>query len=253
MSRRICFAILIVVVHVIAPLVCAQPGPVLNPPPPIALQQGQTIEVVLSGANLGTITSSPIADARGLSASLVKPEKPNPGELHLKISATADAALGDREMRLVGSAGVTAPINLFVSQFPVTAEKEPNNSPAEAPEIQLPATLLGRIDSPGDIDLFRFTAVKGQQLIFDVRAGRLGSKLDPVVTIHSAAGREMRTVTEHREGDPILIFKVPEDGQYLLRIRDLQYRGAADFDYRVVAGRIPYLEAILPAAASLEA
>lgn len=224
----------------------AQPAPVLNAAPPMALKQGQSIEVGFSGQNLASLASASIADANGVSVGLLKPAKPNANEVRVKISATNDAPPGEREWRLVGPAGVSKPLRIFVSQYNVVAEIEPNNQFEQAQAVQFPATLVGRIDGAGDIDQFRFSAVKGQHLIFDVHAARMGSPLDPVVTIHSSNRREMSSKIEHHGGDPLIVFDAPSDGQFILRVRDLQYRGGADYDYRIDAGQIPYLESLLP-------
>jgi hypothetical protein len=246
-SRHVGFATIAgFVILVAAMAVRAAPAPSVNPVMPIALKQGQTIEMSMAGHELGGIAAAPVADARGLSIEVVKPQKPNPNEVRLRITATADATPGDRQMRLIGPMGVTKPIHVFVSQYPVINEKEPNSAPEQAKAVELPATLLGRIDAPGDVEQFRFHASKGQKLIFDACAARDGSPLDLVATIHSAEGREMRTTVERRGGDPVLIFDVPEEGDYRLRLRDLQYRGGGDYNYRVLAGAIPYVEALLP-------
>lgn len=223
-----------------------QPAPALNPPPVMAVMRGQSIDVTVAGRNLTALASASIAGRAGVSVELVKGDKPNPLELRLKITASAEAALGEREFRLVGPAGVTRPLRVFVSQYPVIADKEPNNVPAEAQAVTLPATLVGRIDTPGDIDQFRFAARKGQKLVFDVDAARSGSPLEAVATIHSSDNREMRATLERRGGDPVLLFEVPEDGEYHLRLRDLEYRGGPEYGYRVIAGPIPYVESILP-------
>lgn len=224
----------------------AQPAPILNPASPIALKQGQSIDLSLAGQNLARITSTAVADARGLTVDLIKPEKPGETEIKLKLSATADAAPGDRELRLVGPDGVTRPLRVLVSQYDVIADKEPNNTPADAQEIPLPATVVGRIEGAGDVDQFRFSAKTGQRLVFDIQATRIGSPLEVVATLHSTNGREQRFHIEHRGGDPVLLFDPQEDGQYVLRLRDLQYRGGADYDYRITGGQIPYLEGLLP-------
>jgi hypothetical protein len=167
--------------------------PVLGGVSPVALTRGQSIEVAVSGQNLGSVAAAALADARGVNIEVLKADKPNPGEVRLKVTAAADAALGDREARLVGPAGVTRPLHVFVSQYPVVPEKEPNNAPEQAQAVALPATLVGRIDAAGDIDQFRFHADKGQTLIFDVHATRNGSPLEAVATLHAfAERREMR-------------------------------------------------------------
>ena len=224
----------------------AQPAPNLTNVPPIALKRGASIDVTLNGRSLASLASASIAEPHGLTVTLVKPETPTENEIHLKLAAAPDAALGDRELRLLGPLGITKPVRVFVSQYPVVSEKEPNNTPQEAQEFDLPATVVGRIDSAGDIDQFRFKAVKGERLIFDLHASRIGSPLEPVVTLHAPSGREVRVIVEHRGIDPVLVFDPPEDGPYVLRLRDLQYRGGSEYEYRIDAGHIPYLEGVLP-------
>jgi len=75
----------------------AQAAPNLNPAAPIALKQGQTIEVALGGQGLGAIALAAVANPRGVNVSLVKPEKPDASQVRLKISSSLDAALGERE------------------------------------------------------------------------------------------------------------------------------------------------------------
>lgn len=235
-----------VLVLAMAALAGAQPAPSIDPPVPMALRQGQTVELKLGGHNLGRIASTSIANPRGLAVELIKPEKPTETEIKLKLSAASDAALGDREVRLVGRDGVTRPLRVLVTQYDVAVDKEPNNILAQAQEVSLPAMIVGRIDGAGDVDQFRFRATKGQQLVFEVQANRIGSPLEAVTTIHAANGREQHFSIEHRGGDPVVLFEPPEDGAYVLRVRDLQYRGGAEYDYRVAAGQIPYLESLLP-------
>lgn len=222
-----------------------QAAPTLKSAPPIAVRQAQSIELTLNGSHLDLLASAAVADPRGVTVSLAKAEKPKGDEIKVNIAAAADAALGEREMRLIGPAGVTRPLRLFVSQYPVVIANEAVRLP-QGQDVQLPATLVARINGPGDVDRFRFSAAKGQTLIFDVHASRTGSPLEAVVTIHSTAGREMRTRVERHGGDPLVIFQPPDDGQYLLHVRDLRYRGGGDFDFRVEAGQIPYLEGVLP-------
>ena len=245
--RRVRLAMLVLgVLFAAASAVRAVPAPTLNAVPPIAIKQGQTLEVAVTGANLAAVASAPVVDARRSQSRTAQIGQARSQSAPIKVTASADAALGDREMRLVGPTGVTKPLHVFVSQYPVIADKEPNNTAEQAQEIELPATLIGRIDTPGDVDQFRFHASKGQTLVFDIDAARNGSPLDAVATIHSADNREMRVSLEHRGGDPVVVFEVPEDGDYRVRLRDLEYRGGGDYDYRIVAGAIPYIESILP-------
>jgi hypothetical protein len=229
-----------------APVTRAEPAPRIGNRAPVSLQQGQSLEITLGGKYLAKVDSIGLPDARGLDAALVKPEKPNDGEVRVKLTAAGDAAPGDRELRLIGPAGVSPPLRVYVDQFPNVAEHEPNNSAGEAQAVKLPAVLVGKVEGAGDMDRYRFEAAKGQTLIVDVQAARAGSALDPTVALYDANGREVAANNDRHGPDSFLAFEVPADGTYELEIRDLQYRGGGDFTYRVVAGPVPYLESLVP-------
>ncbi|HET6246523.1 MAG TPA: hypothetical protein VFE47_02405 [Tepidisphaeraceae bacterium] len=245
-------AILSLSICVFSHRVFADPPPVINGSPQIFVQRGQSIDLTLDGKYLASVSSIAMSHARGLQVNLVEPDKsakPDPVHLHLHITADADAALGNRELRLIGPGGVSAPLGASVGQYPQVLEKEPNNTPEQAQEISFPLTLVGKIDSPGDIDCFRFTASEGQQLVFDLHAVRDRSPLDPLMSIHNEAGHELPLKVDLHGGDPVGVFKVPANGNYLLSVRDLQYRGGGDYAYRIDAGMIPYVQSVLPMSA----
>jgi hypothetical protein len=101
--------------------------------------------------------------------------------------------------------------------------------------IALPAVLNGRIAKPGQVDAWIWTATKGETFEFDLRAARLGSPLDGVLTLHDAAGKEVaRAEATVAQPDPSLVFTVPADGTYTVRVQDrLRSRGGAAFAYRL--------------------
>jgi len=55
--------------------------------------------------------------------------------------------------------------------------------------IAVPVTVNGRIDKPGVENRYRFHASKGEQLVFEVNARRLGSNLDSYLEILDAKGQ----------------------------------------------------------------
>ncbi|HEX4795090.1 MAG TPA: hypothetical protein VH370_14950 [Humisphaera sp.] len=235
----------------------AQSVPTLGDNPPLVLQRGQNIELTLRGQHLSKVSSSVIVNPRGLEASILRSapatqpttqssEMGSPTDLRVSFTAASDAALGERELRLVSPTGVSAPLRVTISQYPHTAEAEPNNAPDIAQRVQLPSVLTGRMDAPGDLDCFRFAAHQDEAVVFDVHAARSGSRLDPIVTIHDASGRELSPSVEMHGGDPTLIFTPPSDGTYEMEIRDLEFRGGADYAYRIDAGPIPYVQALMP-------
>src|SRR5262249_5405631 len=55
--------------------------------------------------------------------------------------------------------------------------------------LPVPGTGNGRIKQPGETDLWRFNAKRGQRLIIEVEARRLGSPLDSVIDVLDAKGQ----------------------------------------------------------------
>lgn len=222
----------------------AQPAPTLAGFTPIYLKQSESLEITLNGANLSQATAALITDPRGLTVELVAGQSPTQVKLHL--TATAHAELGIRELRIATPVGVTPPLIVAVGQYAATFDKEPNNAPEQAATLTFPTSIVGRLDVGGDIDNYNFTAKKGQKLVFDVNANRLGSALEPAIAILDHTGREQTKIVSFRQADPALVFDVPTDGAYTFQIRDVQYRGGAEYAYRIDAGELPFVESILP-------
>ena len=69
----------------------------------------------------------------------------------------------------------------------------------------------------------------------------------PVVAVHDAKGNEVAYADHFRfSPDPVLCFDAPQDGVYLLEIRDALYRGREDFVYRVTVGEVPFVTSMFP-------
>ena len=105
------------------------------------------------------------------------------------------------------------------------------------------------------MDRFRFQAHKGQQLVVVVEARELNpyladavpgwfqATLDPL----RCQGKELAYNDDYQfHPDPVLFYKIPEDGQYVIEIKDAIYRGRPDFVYRITAGELPFVTSIFP-------
>ena len=65
--------------------------------------------------------------------------------------------------------------------------------------------------------------------------------------MYDAKGKELAYDDDYRfHPDPVLFFKVPEDGQYVIEIKDAIYRGRPDFVYRIAIGELPFITSIFP-------
>ncbi len=114
-------------------------------------------------------------------------------------------------------------------------EQEPNNDRTQATPAAAPAACNGVIGEPGDIDFFLFTAQKDQQFDIDELARRLRSPLDPVMAVYRAKdGRSIGGNDDaNRSPDSYYRFKAPEDGDYVVSVRDHLKRGGDDYTYRI--------------------
>ena len=118
--------------------------------------------------------------------------------------------------------------------------------------ISLPATLNGAIRKAGEIDRWEFAGKKGSEWLFDVRASRLGSHLDSVLTVRDTDGKQLTTADDIAGGitDSKLKFKCPADANYLVEVADkFSSRGGSRFAYRlhVTEPAPPGFELELPA------
>lgn len=101
--------------------------------------------------------------------------------------------------------------------------------------VSLPAVFNGRVSEPGKVDHWPWIGCKGEVLAFDLRAGRLGSPLDGVLSIQDATGKELaRAEAAADQLDPTLVFTVPADGVYGVYVQDrLRSRGGPSVAYRL--------------------
>ncbi|MBY0229045.1 MAG: PPC domain-containing protein [Gemmataceae bacterium] len=156
-----------------------------------------------------------------------------------KAVVAAPATPGIHEVVLETPKGKSNPVPLIVSALPQIAEAEPNDTPAKATRVALPCGINGRLEKPGDLDHFVFAAKKGAAMRFEVKARRFGtllrSRLDSVLDILDAKGNVLATNDDANGKDAALAFAPPSDGDYVLRVRDLNGKGGPEWVYHIEA------------------
>lgn len=153
-----------------------------------------------------------------------------------------------------------------VDTLPESLEAEPNDGPERAQKVDLPVILNGRIDAPGDEDVFSFQGRAGAEIVVEVLARRLRSPLDSVVWLTDAAGKvvawnddfertegflrtEPGAVTHH--ADSYVRAKLPQDGVYFVRLADAQRQGGAPWRLRLSAPRPDFVLSVTPSAINM--
>jgi hypothetical protein len=137
------------------------------------------------------------------------------------------------------------PAVFMVDTLPEAFEKEPNNSPAAAQRVKLPIIVNGRIDQPGDWDVFRFQGRAGEAIVAEVYARRLDSPLDSVLKLTDAKGRQVAfnddyddpgAGLETHHADSRILTTLPATGTYYLSLGDAQQKGGPEYAYRLRIG-----------------
>jgi hypothetical protein len=137
---------------------------------------------------------------------------------------------------------ISNPVPFAVDNLPEILEREPNNSPETAQPVTLPVIINGRIDEPGDEDVFRFEGRVGEQIVAEVLARRLDSPLDSTLKLADAAGKQLAFNDDYDDkgsgletdhADSYLTATLPADGNYYLCIADAQHHGGPDYAYRL--------------------
>ncbi|MFN4261125.1 MAG: c-type cytochrome domain-containing protein [Gemmataceae bacterium] len=147
------------------------------------------------GANMGyrlDIGNVPVVTAlfppglqRGTEAT-IRLEGVNLPVAAIQVSAPRDAAIG-AALPLPFVEKPEGKTTVIVGEFPEMS------TPGHA--VPVPGTANGRISQPGVTDSWRFTAKKGQRLIIETHARRLGSPLDSYIEILDAQGRPVPRAT----------------------------------------------------------
>jgi hypothetical protein len=155
-----------------------------------------------------------------------------------------EGAIDTFAYRLTGPTGASNPVRLALTDSPLTAEVEPNDTPEQAQAVSPPVQVIGRFNPRNDRDWYAFHARKGEKLWIEVISQRLGLPTDPRLTVQqvvpaksgAASVKEIADVDDAPRiddggggqgrfravnDDPALAFTAPEDGDYRVLVQDI--------------------------------
>lgn len=219
---------------------------------PAGAQQGKTVGATINGKDLQNASGVRITGP-GVTSKIVKVVNPN--AVVVSLTVAPDAELGERDLRIITPGGISNRVRFFIGSLPEINEVEPNNDLAK-PQVlpALPVLINGQV-LDNDRDCFQFAAKKGQTIVCRARARELlpflpdtvPGFLDTCLTLYDPAGKAVATAERFRhKPDSLLAYTIPQDGDYTLEVRDVLYRGRADFVYRLSVGVFPYLTDVFP-------
>ena len=207
---------------------------------PLGASPGATVDAEIAGGDIEEVRSL-LFDHPGLTAEPVEGK-----DRHFQIKVAADVPSGTYDVRLVGRWGISNP-RLFSVDGGLTdvVDTEPNNDDATAQRITINTAVAGMSDG-NNVDMFRFTASKEQRIVIDCQAGKLDSMMDATMSLSASDGKLLASSSYHNGRDPMIDFVAPTDGEYLVRVYDLSYRGG--FPYRLLITDKPHIEDVFPRA-----
>ncbi len=137
---------------------------------------------------------------------------------------------------------VSNQVPFALDTLPECLDTESNDEPSKAQKVSLPVIVNGRMDRPGDWDIFEVEGRAGETIVTEVHARRLGSPLDSFIKVTGPDGKVIALNDDHMDAgsgantdhaDSYLMAKLPADGKYLVHLGDTPRRGGKEYAYRL--------------------
>lgn len=202
------------------------------------LLTGGTTRLTLTGSELGPAPQVHVDfPTEGIR---VLPES-NASRLTLEIDLPSEMQPGHGNLRVSTSEGVSDWLILGIDHLP--------EAPFADTLDTLPVALTGSL-SGSQLLRTQFTGRRGQRVVVDVEAQRIGSKLRPLVSLVDE--RDTQLAYSAREittgGDARLDLILPADGTYTIKLHDVSFQGAAPGHFRMKVGTFAYGDVPFPLA-----
>ena len=230
-------------------------GPHIDAIVPALARPGQTATFTLIGRNLGGTPAPELTvDGRPLERKSVTIAAPHRADLDPDaptvgyVTSSASPRRGF-EYALDTPSGPSNPVFIALTDDPIVIEREPNDDTSHAQEVTLPCDISGAFGAPGDFDVYRFRARKGDVWWVEASAERIGSPANPTVVIQRVNNGEATDLVIGEDmpdrgapsrfptstGDTALRWQAPDDGLYQVVVSDLygSQRGDARLAYRL--------------------
>jgi hypothetical protein len=185
--------------------------PVVTSVFPLGLQRGKEADIRIDGVNLGDTKTVHVKAASDAA----------PGtRLPLKVETPKGPALGNP--------------SVVVGEFAEMMEK--------GGTVAVPGTANGRVAEPGETATWKFAAKKGQRLVVEVEARRLGTPLDSTIEILDAKGKPVPLVTLRCLARTYTVFRDHDSASSGIRIEN--WSELAINDYLLVGNELMRIKAL---------
>ncbi len=182
---------------------------------PLGGRVGEPVKIDMDGWNLEKATMAP------------PPNDAKPG-LHL-LAATDGKSVSNS-------------VPFALDTLPECLKGGPIDDPSKAQKVTLPIIVNGRVDRPGEWDIYEVEGKTGETIVVEVWARRLGSPLDSFIKVTGAEGKVIAINDDHFDAasgmntdhaDSYLMVKLPANGKYFIHLGDTRRHGGKDYAYRL--------------------
>ncbi|MGH9405382.1 MAG: hypothetical protein ACRD3D_06040 [Terriglobia bacterium] len=234
---------------------------------PAGIERGSSATVTLDGRNLAGIKAV-LFDAPGLEAHVISvtdvaetaqkirinvdlsAQVPQGAKqkAQLRLTASSSVAPGIHRLRVQTPLGTSNLVAFDVGSLPeIQTQQPPAGQGQQAQSVTLPATLVGTIAAPGDVNRYEFSGRSGDEVVFRIVASKLGSVLRSVLTLRDSAGKQLAQAGKFSDHpDAVLTYRLPASGLYSIAVRDQEQKGGPGAFYRLDAGDLPYIASVFP-------
>jgi len=221
--------------------------PYLNNLVPQGGQRGTEVVVHFHGKRIGQEPQEIVLYDPGIAVSQIKAIDAN--HFEAKLAIAPDCRLGFHTVRVRTTTGLTRVRNFMVGSLKEMKEVEPNSDFSSPQAIGLDVTINGVVLSE-DIDYYSLEAKAGDRITAEIEALRLGRAFfDPHIAILNDKRFELATSDDSALllQDGVASIIAPEDGKYIVSVRDSAFGGGVTSTYRLHVGRFPRPLAMVPA------
>ncbi len=213
---------------------------------PYGAQRGTELDVAFNGANL--------ADAQEImfyypGIKVLSLQAQNENTIKTRLQIAPDCRLGIHAMRVRTATGITNLRTFNIGALPEVAEVEPNSEFATPQKINLDTTVNGFVNAE-DVDYYIVEAKKGERVTAEIEGIRLGNAFfDPYLAILDQKRFELASCDDAALvwQDAVASIIAPEDGNYIVQVRESAFGGNGACTYRLHVGRFPRPTAAIPA------
>ncbi|MFO1007231.1 MAG: serine protease [Planctomycetaceae bacterium] len=203
------------------------PAPRLLTTMPMGGTVGTQVEITITGEHLDGANELTFSDARLTATRKLDPAgAPVPNQYIVTIPADCPPGLYEAHVRT--RLGMSASRIFSVGTLPEVLQKPGNTSLANAMPLAM-NTLCNSVATARSSDFYTFEARQGQRVLVDVASRGIDSKMEAVLVVADAAGRDL--VVERSSG--AIDYRVPADGKYVVKVHELTYQGGPAFYYRL--------------------